>query len=110
MFFSFELQVENLTRRVSSMDRQLANEKYENSASEGKRNDDRQDNENQKIKKLENDLKISEEENNRRISDTSQYKQMRQMMQSQSGKIRDLRRRLERYEPDTMKEDDEDQY
>ena len=99
-----------MTRRITSMDRQLATEKFENSASEGKRNDDRHDSENQKIKKLENDLRNSEEENNRRISDTSQFKQMKQLMQSQSGKIRELRRRLERYEPDNMKEDDDDQY
>jgi len=29
------------------------------------------------------------------------------MMQSQASKIRDLRRRLEKYEPDAVKEDDE---
>ncbi len=60
------------------------------------------------IRKLERDLSEAREENNKRVSDTAQFQQMRKMMQSQSTKLRDLRRRLERYEPDACKEDDED--
>jgi hypothetical protein len=41
------------------------------------------------------------------VAETSQFVQMRKIMQTQSGTIRDLRRRLEKYEPDSVKEDDE---
>ena len=37
----------------------------------------------------------------------SQFQQMRKLMQSQSMKIRDLCRRLEKYEPNCVKEDDD---
>jgi hypothetical protein len=52
-------------------------------------------------------LNEAKDENNRRVSDTTQFQQMRRMMQSQSVKIRDLRRRLQVYEPDICKEDDD---
>jgi leucine zipper transcription factor-like protein 1 len=59
---------------------------------------------------LEKQLEEAKEENNKRVSETAQFQQMRKMMQSQSNKIRDLRRRLERYEPDAgdSKGDDDD--
>ena len=106
--FSLQIQVDDLMRRIGQMDRLLASERRETNANEGKRNEESNNNDNQRIKKLENDLKISEEENNRRVADTSQYKQMKNLMQTQSGKIRDLKRRLDRYEPDSVKEDDDD--
>jgi hypothetical protein len=43
----------------------------------------------------------------RRVAETSQFVQMRKIMQTQSGTIRDLRRRLEKYEPDSVKEDND---
>ena len=95
-------------RRVSQMDRQLA-ERHDRST-EGKRGDDRDHSSDKRIKQLEEELKCSQEENTKRIADTSQFKQMRQLMQSQSGKIRDLKRRIERYEPDSTKDDDDDQF
>lgn len=58
------------------------------------------------IRRLQNELEEARAENSKRVSETAQFQQMRQMMQSQSGKLRDLRRRLERYEPDACKEDD----
>ncbi len=56
---------------------------------------------------LERALEEAKEENAKRISDTTQFQQMRKLMQSQSAKIRDLRKRLQKYEPDAVKEDDD---
>lgn len=56
---------------------------------------------------LERALEEAKEENAKRISDTTQFQQMRKLMQSQSVKIRDLRKRLQKYEPDSVKEDDD---
>jgi hypothetical protein len=56
---------------------------------------------------LERALEEAKEENNKRIADTPQFQQMRKLMQSQSAKIRDLRKRLQKYEPDCVKEDDD---
>lgn len=53
-------------------------------------------------------LEEAKEENAKRVAETSQFQQMRKMMQSQSAKIRDLRKRLQKYEPDACKEDDDD--
>lgn len=59
-----------------------------------------------RIRELEQALADAKEQGDKRVSETSQFQQMRAMMQSQNNKIRDLRRRLDRYEPDTVKEED----
>jgi len=59
------------------------------------------------MRSLESALEDAKEEGARRVAETSQFVQMRKIMQTQSGTIRDLRRRLEKYEPDSVKEDDE---
>jgi len=46
------------------------------------------------------------EEANRKVAETTQYQQMRRMMQSQAQTIKDLRRRLQKYGPDACKEED----
>lgn len=61
---------------------------------------------NNRIKSLESQLVDAREENNKRVSDTIQFQQMKKLMQNQSSKIRDLRIRLNQYEPDNSKEDD----
>lgn len=58
-------------------------------------------------KELERALEEAKEENAKRVSETTQFQQMRKIMQSQGAKIRDLSRRLQKYEPDAVKEDDE---
>lgn len=63
--------------------------------------------EKEKERELQRALDEAKEENTKRVSETMQFQQMRKMMQSQASKIRDLRRRLEKYEPDAVKEDDE---
>lgn len=55
---------------------------------------------NSKLRHLEDELEVANEENAKRVSDTTQFQQMKKMMQSQSSKIRDLKRRLAKYEPD----------
>lgn len=65
--------------------------------SEGKRQEETNE---QELRRLERALESATEENSKRVAETTQFQQMRKMMQSQNAKIRDLRRRLERYEPD----------
>lgn len=56
---------------------------------------------------LQRALNEAKEQSAKRVSDTSQFQQMRKIMQSQSEKIKDLRRRLQKYEPENVKEDDD---
>ena len=63
----------------------------------------------EKMERLTASLDEAKEENNKRVSETTQFQQMKKLMQSQSVKIRQLRERLSRYEPDDdydTKEDD----
>ena len=57
-------------------------------------------------RELERALEEAKEENTKRVAETAQFQTMRKMMQSQAAKIRDLRQRLQKYEPDACKEDD----
>ena len=59
------------------------------------------------MERLAASLNEAKEENNKRVSETTQFQQMKRLMQSQSAKIRQLRERLARYEPDDTKEDDD---
>lgn len=58
------------------------------------------------VLRLQRQLEEAREEANKKVQDTTQFRQMREMMQSQSTKLRDLRKRLQRYEPDDAKDDD----
>ena len=60
-----------------------------------------------RVRTLESQLEEAKEDGNKRVSETSQFQQMKKLMQTQSSKIRDLKRRLERYEPDNTKEEDD---
>lgn len=93
-----QAEVNSLRQRLAQSDRSLQH------AAESKHESDTTGRSN--LRNLERSLEEAKEENNRRISETSQFQQMRKLMQSQSAKIRDLRRRLEKYEPDSVKEDD----
>lgn len=57
---------------------------------------------------LERALEEAKEQNSKRVAETAQFQQMRKIMQSQSAKLKDLRKRLQRWEPEAVKEDDED--
>lgn len=59
-----------------------------------------------KVERLQESLDEAKEENNKRVSETTQFQQMKKLMQSQSDKIKHLRARLSKYEPDDCKEDD----
>ncbi len=54
---------------------------------------------------LERALADAKEENEKRVMDTAQFQQMRKVMQSQAKHIRDLKARLNRYEPDDTAEE-----
>ena len=60
----------------------------------------------EKMERLQESLDEAKEENSKRISETTQFQQMKKLMQSQSDKIKQLRARLSKYEPDDCKEDD----
>lgn len=94
-----QAQVSALNRRILNAERAARDAQSSASASlaEGKYNEESSG---EQIRRLERLLEEAKEENNKRVSETAQFQQMRKMMQSQSSKIRDLRRRLERYEPD----------
>jgi hypothetical protein len=58
---------------------------------------------------LEEALREAKEENDKRVRDTNQFLTMKKLMQSQASNIRELRRRLEQYEPsDTADSKDDD--
>ena len=87
---------------ISLRERLSRAEKSNRNLAESKHNEDVH------AKDLERALEEAKEENSKRVAETSQFQQMRKMMQSQSAKIRDLRKRLQKYEPDACKEDDDD--
>jgi DNA anti-recombination protein RmuC len=95
-----QAEVNSLRQRLVQTDRSLQN------AAESKSQGDSSSR--AQLRDLERSLEEAKEENNKRVNETSQFQQMRKLMQSQSAKIRDLRRRLERYEPDSVKADDGD--
>lgn len=92
-------EIESLRKRLQRAEQQSS------SASEGKRSEE--DASQRRIRELERSLVEQTEEGSKRVSETAQFQQMRKLMQSQSGKIRTLRQRLERYEPDACKEEDD---
>ena len=49
---------------------------------------------------LEEALADAKEENEKRVRDTNQFKQMQRMMQKQAADIRELRKRIQAYDPD----------
>ena len=58
-----------------------------------------------RVEHLEDDLREAREENEKRVQDTTQFTQMKKLMQTQSSNIKDLRRRLQKYEPSDAKDD-----
>ncbi len=91
-----------LQAEVSSLrERLLRAEKNSRSLAESKYSEDVHS------KELERALEEAKEENSKRVAETSQFQQMRKMMQAQSSKIRELRKRLQKYEPDACKEEDD---
>ena len=60
----------------------------------------------EKMERLQVSLDEAKDENNKRVSETTQFQQMKKLMQTQSDKIKQLRVRLSKYEPDDCKEDD----
>lgn len=60
------------------------------------------------IADLERALEEAKRECELRVSETTQFKQMQKEMRNQNLKIRDLRSRLTQYEPESLKEQDDD--
>ena len=53
----------------------------------------------QQISELEADMEA-------KLTSSKQFQQMKTMMSQKSQKVNDLRRRLQKYEPDALEEDD----
>ena len=53
----------------------------------------------QQISELEADMEA-------KLTSSKQFQQMKSMMSQKSQKVNDLRRRLQKYEPDALEEDD----
>lgn len=62
----------------------------------------------ERINRMEDELQAAQGENTKRVNETTQFLQMKKLMQSQAVKIKDLRRKLQKYEPDDCKGDDDD--
>lgn len=86
-----------LTEEISELTRKLAIQRRANKDSsrlaEGKEASE---------EALEEALREAKEENDKRVRDTNQFLTMKKLMQSQAANIRDLKRRLEQYEPDDV--------
>ena len=101
-----EQEVGNLKLKLELIERERREER--NLLSEGKQSENSMNSIlNDRIGSLERELEDSKIENNKRVLDTPQFRQMKTLMQNQSTKIRDLRLRLQKYEPDNMKEEDD---
>ena len=82
---------QELGRQISELKDRMS-ETLESSGKDGEENQER-------IRRLQDDLSEAKEENEKRVKETTQFQQMRKMMQTQSANIRDLRTRLAKYEP-----------
>lgn len=60
------------------------------------------------ILELERQLEEAKRECTLRVSETTQFRQMQKEMRNQNIKIRDLRSKLQHYEPESLKEQDDD--
>jgi chromosome segregation ATPase len=95
-------EVSDLKERLDRAER--AGESSRASASASARG--REEDSSSRVRDLEDALADAREEGDRKVQDTAQFRQMKALMQTQAGKIRDLRYRLQRYEPDDAKDDD----
>ena len=94
-------EVANLRQRLAAQERS-ANDKHADS----KRTSDADTSSSTlQIRRLQEELDEARLEGTKRVQETAQFQQMRVMMQNQSTKLREVRRRLERYEPDACKEE-----
>ena len=86
----------SLTMELSELRRQL------NSRAEGK-SDEGED-----VNQLKEEIRMLKEENEKRFQNSEQYQRMKNMMLGKSEQIRELRQRLEKYEPQDMRGDGKD--
>eukprot|EP00607_Mallomonas_marina_P010104 CAMPEP_0182420964 /NCGR_PEP_ID=MMETSP1167-20130531/6096_1 /TAXON_ID=2988 /ORGANISM="Mallomonas Sp, Strain CCMP3275" /LENGTH=197 /DNA_ID=CAMNT_0024597583 /DNA_START=327 /DNA_END=920 /DNA_ORIENTATION=+ len=90
-------EVTGLTRKVNELSGNRAESKSERESS------------NAQIERLEDELERYRQESAKRISESPQFQQMRDLMKRQNDKMKQLRRKLQRYEPEeNSKEDDDD--
>jgi len=59
------------------------------------------------VENLKHQLQEAEDENQTRLNQSKQVQQLRKLMSQKNDQIQDLRRRLDKYEPDTLGADDD---
>ena len=80
----------SLSREISDLRSQL------NSRAESKRDGD------DDVDRLKEEIRVLKEENEKRFQNSDQYLRMKNMMLGKNDQIRELRQRLEKYEPQDM--------
>ena len=60
----------------------------------------------EEVRHLQGELMNAKEEGNKKVKETNQFRNMQKIMQSQASQIKELRRQLQKYEPDLCKEED----
>jgi len=100
-FSMMQTEASRLNKENSSLKNELSDLQHKISRveSSAKRVDDSKV-DNAHVRRLEEELKRLREESSKRVADAPQFQQMKDLMRSQTHKIKDLRRRLHRYEPD----------
>lgn len=97
-------QISDLRSRLTKAERAARDLQADSKTS----SDSRSGTQNERIRELEHQLEIALEETTKRVGETSQFRGMRDMVQKKNNTIRDLMRRLDKYEPDNSKFDEED--
>jgi hypothetical protein len=60
-----------------------------------------------KIERLENELMDAKSETNKKVSETTQFQQMMKLMKSQAVTIKELRKKLQVYEPEKESQEED---
>lgn len=103
--------LEGQSRRLSQEKLELLNqietlrEKMNESSESMSKEEDSENSE--RIQRLQDELNTAQEENEKRVASTSQFQQMKKIMQSQAKKIAKMRKKLEKYEPDVVDEEED---
>eukprot|EP01036_Dinobryon_divergens_P022194 gene22194-30434_t len=95
-----QLEISNLRAKMVAAEKKLA-----------RLNESKHDFEMQskaEMEELQEKLEESKEENAKRVADTAQFRSMRRIMDSQTAKIKELRMKLAKYEPDSIAAEDDD--
>ena len=95
-----------LLQRLGDLQADIDNSNNANNA-DSKDSNNNENEYREKLRNMEDDLHTAQGENNKRVNETTQFLTMKKLMQNQTVKIKDLRRKLQKYEPDDCKGDED---